>query len=97
VFAAQFALSHACWLVAYPLAGWIGAGAGLSAAALALAVIGAAGLIAVLRLWPTNDEPVFPHDHPDLPSGLPHLAEHGKHHTHVVVIDDLHRRWPKAA
>jgi MFS family permease len=40
VFAAQFALSHACWLVAYPLAGWLGAGAGLSAAALVLAVIG---------------------------------------------------------
>ena len=25
VFAAQFALSHACWLIAYPLAGWLGA------------------------------------------------------------------------
>ena len=25
LFAAQFALSHACWLVAYPLAGWVGA------------------------------------------------------------------------
>lgn len=97
VFAAQFALSHACWLVAYPLAGWIGAGAGLSAAALVLAVIGAAGLIAVLRLWPANDEPVFPHNHPDLPSGHPHLVEHGEHHAHAVVIDDLHRRWPKAA
>jgi MFS family permease len=24
VFAAQFALSHACWLVTYPLAGWLG-------------------------------------------------------------------------
>ncbi len=25
LFAAQFALSHACWLFAYPLAGWLGA------------------------------------------------------------------------
>lgn len=24
VFAAQFALSHACWLITYPLAGWLG-------------------------------------------------------------------------
>ena len=54
VFAAQFALSHACWLVTYPLAGWIGAGAGLSAAALVLAAIGALGLVAVLRLWPAT-------------------------------------------
>src|SRR3546814_8763069 len=25
VFAAQFALSHGCWLITYPLAGWLGA------------------------------------------------------------------------
>lgn len=29
LFAAQFALSHACWLVTYPLAGWAGAAFGL--------------------------------------------------------------------
>lgn len=97
VFAAQFALSHACWLVTYPLAGWIGAGAGLSAGALTLAIIGAAGLAAVLRLWPADDQTVLPHDHPDLPPDHPHLAEHGPHHAHAVVIDDLHRRWPKVA
>jgi MFS family permease len=97
VFAAQFALSHACWLVTYPLAGWIGAGAGLSVAAISLAVIGAVGLAAVLRLWPADDQTVLPHDHPDLPPDHPHLAEHGPHHAHAVVIDDLHRRWPKAA
>jgi H+ antiporter protein len=34
VFAAQFSLSHACWLVTYPLAGWLGLAAGLSATAL---------------------------------------------------------------
>lgn len=25
LFAAQFALSHACWLITYPMAGWLGA------------------------------------------------------------------------
>lgn len=97
VFAAQFALSHACWLVTYPLAGWIGAGAGLSVAALTLAAIGAAGLVAVLNLWPARDEAILPHDHPDLPPDHPHLAEHGQAHAHAVIIDDLHRRWPRAA
>ncbi len=97
VFAAQFALSHACWLVTYPLAGWVGAAAGLSVAALTLAAIGAAGLAAVLWLWPASDQTVLPHDHPELPPGHPHLAEHGPHHAHAVVIDELHRRWPKAA
>ena len=97
VFAAQFALSHACWLVTYPLAGWIGAGAGLSVAALVLAAIGAAGLIAVLRIWPAKDDTELTHDHADLAPDHPHLAEHGTHHHHAFVIDDLHRRWPKAA
>lgn len=97
VFAAQFALSHACWLVTYPLAGWIGAGAGLTAAALVLAGIGSLGLVAVLRIWPTQDASEIAHDHPDLPPDHPHLAEHGPHHAHAFVIDDLHRRWPRAA
>lgn len=97
VFAAQFALSHACWLVTYPLAGWIGTGAGLSAAALTLAVIGAAGLLAVLGIWPSNDPAVVVHEHPDLAPDHPHLAEHGAQHSHALMIDDLHRRWPKAA
>lgn len=97
VFAAQFALSHACWLVTYPLAGWIGAGAGLSTAALVLAAVGALGVISVLRLWPANDQTVLPHTHPDLPPGHPHLTEHGPHHAHAIVIDDLHRRWPRVA
>ncbi|MBS3981686.1 MAG: MFS transporter [Rhodobacteraceae bacterium] len=96
VFAAQFALSHACWLVTYPLAGWIGANAGLSAAAITLAVIGAAGLAAVLRLWPASDQTILPHDHPELPLDHPHLTEHEKQHAHSIVIDDIHRRWPKA-
>lgn len=51
VFAAQFALSHACWLLTYPLAGWLG-GRGLGSAALALAGIGAAAAVATTALWP---------------------------------------------
>jgi MFS family permease len=81
VFAAQFALSHACWLVTYPLAGWIGAGAGLTTAALVLAGVGALGLMAVLRIWPALDTSELPHSHPDLPEGHPHLAEHGPNHS----------------
>ena len=97
VFAAQFALSHACWLVTYPLAGWVGAGAGLSVAALVLAGIGAIGLVAVLRIWPAEGDTVLSHDHPDLPPDHPHFSQHGPHHSHAFVIDDLHRRWPKSA
>lgn len=38
VYTAQFALSHACFLITYPIAGWLGA-ASLTAAAIALSAI----------------------------------------------------------
>lgn len=41
VFAAQFSLSHACYLIGYPTAGWLGASLGLPAAALLLAFLAA--------------------------------------------------------
>lgn len=50
-FAAQFSLSHACWLVTYPLAGWLGA-VGLGRAALVLAVVAAAATALAVRWWP---------------------------------------------
>jgi MFS family permease len=94
LFAAQFALSHACWLVTYPLAGWIGAAFGLSTAALVLAALGALALVLAYRLWPARDPLILAHDHPDLPPDHPHLAAQGPHHAHGFVIDDLHRHWP---
>ncbi len=98
VFAAQFALSHACWLVTYPLAGWIGAGFGLNAAALALTGLGLASLAVVLRLWPATDPSEVPHSHADLPTDHPHLAFHtSAAHSHAFTIDALHPRWPKPA
>ena len=95
VFAAQFALSHACWLVTYPLAGWLGSAFGLTTAALGLAVVGVAAMVAVIRLWPAIDPDVLGHAHPDLPADHPHLKGHAAGHEHPLVIDDLHRRWPR--
>src|SRR3546814_4434462 len=39
LFAAQFALSHVCWLIAYPVAGQVGARFGMAPAFLLLAVL----------------------------------------------------------
>lgn len=50
-FAAQFSLSHACWLVTYPLAGWLGA-VGLGRAALVLAVVAGLATGLAVRWWP---------------------------------------------
>ncbi|MCG7284768.1 MFS transporter [Cellulomonas sp. ACRRI] len=51
-FAAQFSLSHACWLITYPLAGWLGA-VGLVPTAVVLAVIAAGATVGAVVLWPS--------------------------------------------
>jgi predicted MFS family arabinose efflux permease len=97
VFAAQFALSHACWLITYPLAGWLGASLSLPAIVMIFASITvlAVGLAAVF--WPSEDADIVMHDHPELPSDHLHLASSSRAgHAHAFVIDDLHVRWPKA-
>lgn len=60
VFTAQFSLSHACYILTYPLAGWVGASAGLGWAALALTVIAAIGSAGAFLSWPRHSDPASP-------------------------------------
>ncbi|MCT8972540.1 MFS transporter [Microbaculum marinisediminis] len=97
VFAAQFALSHACWLVTYPIAGWLGviAGAPVTLTVLGVLTLLGAGLSVVL--WPAHDPDEIEHTHAELDPDHPHLREYqgsGRRHAHPYVIDDLHTSWP---
>ncbi len=94
VFAAQFSLSHAGWLLAYPLAGWLGAVAGIQFTLIVLAALTLLSLVAALRLWPANDPVDLLHRHDGLAPDHPHTAQTGRLHRHRYVIDDLHRSWP---
>lgn len=99
VFAAQFALSHACWLLTYPLAGWIGHAFGMGSA---MILLGAAALIGgsiAIAVWPADDPKEVEHVHDDLPPGHPHLKDATRkdgvwRHRHPFVIDDQHHTWP---
>lgn len=51
VFAAQFSLSHACFLITYPLAGALGAVIGLQSVAFVLVAIGLVGAGVALLTW----------------------------------------------
>ena len=97
LFAAQFALSHACWLIAYPLAGWAGAALGLPITAVILAAVAAVAIITGLAVWPSDDPEIVAHRHDDRPADHPHLAETGQghRHAHAYVIDDMHLAWPR--
>ncbi|WP_374059051.1 MFS transporter [Saccharomonospora sp. NB11] len=101
VFAAQFSLSHACWLVSYPVAGWVVTADGFSSGWLVCTALTVLGTVAALRLWPRHDPHLVPHVHHDLPSDHEHLADAeptadgGWRHTHAFTIDQRHRRWPR--
>ncbi|ODT80684.1 MAG: MFS transporter [Pelagibacterium sp. SCN 64-44] len=99
VFAAQFALSHACWLLTYPLVGWLGATFGMSFAFIAMSAIGAIGVGTALRVWPRSDPEVITHLHHGLDAHDPHIANaeetpQGFRHAHAYVIDADHGAWP---
>tara|TARA_R110002012_G_scaffold287185_1_gene479197 strand:- start:12413 stop:13735 length:1323 start_codon:yes stop_codon:yes gene_type:complete len=93
VYAAQFALSHACWLVTYPLAGWLITDFGAATAFAVLALISITGLIGGVVLWPRGDADVVEHSHDDLAPDHPHLSGESRH-AHSIIIDDNHPRWP---
>nr|AIU93450.1 hypothetical protein LRS1606.16 [Rhodococcus sp. NS1] len=54
VFTAQFSLSHACFLLTYPLAGWIGARVGQPVAAALLALLATLAAATATWLWPRH-------------------------------------------
>ncbi|WP_330285858.1 MFS transporter [Streptomyces sp. NBC_00576] len=94
-FAAQFSLSHSCWLLTYPLAGWLGAVAGLRSAVLALGAVALAAALLAVRLWPVREPSPVEHEHAGLPAGHPHLADarrvaSGWRHSHHPLLDGLH-------
>ncbi|MGR3452597.1 MFS transporter [Pseudooceanicola sp.] len=92
VFAAQFALSHACWLLSYPLSGWLMTRFGTMPTLLVLAALAALGIVSALCLWPGQEASEVEHTHDNLPPDHPHLQGH-KRHSHPLVIDDRHPRW----
>jgi MFS family permease len=94
LFAAQFALSHVCWLVCYPLVGQLGAGVSMAAAFAAMAVLSAIGVVAALWLWPANDPDVIDHEHGNLAADDKHHQAHAAGKTHPYVIDGRHPEWP---
>ncbi|WLR99421.1 MFS transporter [Shinella sumterensis] len=94
LFAAQFALSHGCWLITYPLAGWFGVTAGIPATYLGLAIITALGATIAALLWPGSEEDDC-HVHRNLSPDHPHLAgakavSGGHEHAHPIRKDCYH-------
>ncbi|MFF3290903.1 MFS transporter [Streptomyces sp. NPDC003023] len=98
-FAAQFSLSHSCWLLTYPLAGWVASAAGMPVTAVVLALIATGAAVAAVGIWPRTDPDHLDHLHCELPADHPHVQDavataSGWRHGHDFHIDSLHAQWP---
>ncbi|CAB3786229.1 hypothetical protein LMG28614_02259 [Paraburkholderia ultramafica] len=98
VFAAQFSLSHVCWLITYPVAGSLGAKIGMTGILPVMAVLTALGTAAAWWIWPARDPDIVEHEHP-APEDESHLGEGERtarsQHRHPFTIDDRHPTWPR--
>jgi len=92
VFAAQFALSHLCWLITYPLAGVLGTQVGMAETFGFFALIASVSIFLALSQWPKQQEILIQHQHPDLPADHPHIVENGgiHEHQHPPMAGDEH-------
>ena len=107
-YSAQFALTHLCWLVAYPVVGYLGEYAGIEVAGLVVGSITFGAAMLGYQLWPDPDPRVLTHTHEA--GSHTHRHEHDEHHlhdhsgddheheplihSHVFVIDGQHSSWP---
>ncbi|WP_282152835.1 MFS transporter [Ruegeria atlantica] len=67
VFAAQFTLSHACWLVLYPLAGWLMTNRGTEQTLIWMTMAALLGLGVALLIWPRSKQKITSDEHADKP------------------------------
>ncbi len=85
-FSAQFALSHACWLIAYPLAGQLGARLGVDTAALYMGLTILLFAVLAMAVWPAHGGQDLQHEH-QAQEHL-HTHTHGPHHQHPHQGDE---------
>ncbi len=96
VFAAQFSLSHVCWLITYPIAGFLGAKMGMPITFGVLGLLTVVGVVLAALMWPAHDPDVLEHQHAE--GDHAHFADGertgpGKH-QHAFTIDQQHPNWP---
>jgi len=101
IFAAQFSLSHLCWLLTYPISGWGATLAGFTTTWTILSAIAGAGAIAAVLVWPRHDPEELTHTHDPASTDHRHLGHDATAvddgriaHTHTFTIDKDHLRWP---
>ncbi|MGB1236860.1 MAG: MFS transporter [Pseudomonadales bacterium] len=87
LFAAQFSLSHAGFLLCYPLAGWLSARYGVQFSYLAMAGLALIAALGAWLLWPGDDSRALQHTHPAQHHAHWHSHADGHHCDHSHAED----------
>jgi MFS family permease len=87
-FTAHFSLSHAGWLITYPLAGWAGITFGVANTFLIFAGLSLLGALMGAWLWRRESDTEIEHSHKAMDHEHPHF--HDEHHQHN------HEQWNDA-
>ncbi len=87
LFAAQFSLSHAGFLICYPLAGWLGAQYGVANSFWVMAGVAMLAMIGAVVLWPTKENDELIHEHPAIEHSHWHSHSDDHHSDHSHEID----------
>ena len=85
-FSANFALSHGCWFFGYLLAGYLGAGLGLTSTFAILAVVVMLATLTALWMWPVKTAHALPHHHDTMEHVHAHV--HDEHHKHEHLPEE---------
>ena len=98
LFSAQFSLSHACWLITYPLTGWLAANTGFGPSYIILALIALTATTVAASTWPAQGGDALRHRH-DGGADQEHVAAAvrvatGWTHAHRAVVDQNHPHGP---
>jgi hypothetical protein len=88
-FSAQFSLTHACWMIAYPVAGQLGVLLGIETTAFLFAMAIASFTALGAMLWPGDETPALEHTHDSLAHSHGHTHDdHHQHHDEVATDDE---------
>ena len=87
-FSAQFSLTHACWMFAYPLSGQLSTSFGIELTALVFGICVIGLTIVSSILWPKTDPGILEHTHGEMRHI--HMHVHDEHHLHEITTTEAH-------
>ncbi|RXK11908.1 MFS transporter [Halarcobacter mediterraneus] len=92
-FTANFSLSHLCWMIAYPLSGYMGVTYGLSTTFILFSFLCVSSTIIAYKIYPNPDKLELKHTHKEFFHY--HENEESKHHGEGKTIKEENGHWHK--